>query len=61
MGQMGLRGPRGEAPKGKKGANFDNLLQTQEQQSRNMLHVDTFIYEEYSLFMAKPEMSPLGP
>ena len=61
MGQMGLRGPRGEAPKGKKGANFENLLQTQEQQSRNMLHVDTFIYEEYSLFMANARIAPLDP
>ena len=52
----------GRAPKGKKGVNFKNLLlQTQKQYRLDFLHVDTFIYEEYSLFMARPKMAPLGP
>ena len=55
-------GPRGRAPKGIKGVNFKNLLlQTQKQYRLDFLHVDTFIYEEYSLFMARPKMAPLGP
>ena len=55
-------GPRGRAPKGKKGVNFKNLLlQTQKQYRLDFLHVDTCIYEEYNLFMARPKMSPWGP
>ena len=55
-------GPRGRAPKGKKGVNFKNLLlQTHYWYSQDMLYVDTFIYEEYILFRARPKMAPLGP
>ena len=62
MEHLAPRGPRGRAPKGKKGVNFKNLLlQTQKQKRLDILRVDTFIYEEYSLFMARPKMVPLGP
>ena len=54
-------GPRGRAPKGKRGVNFKNLLlQTQKQYRLDFLHVGTCIYEEYSLFMARPKMATLG-
>ena len=55
-------GPQRGALKWKKGLNFKNLLlQTPNQCNQDMLYVDTFIYEEYSLFMARHRMAPFGP
>ena len=54
-------GPRRGPLKEKKRVNFKNLLlQIQKQYRLDFVHVDTCIYEEYSLFMARPKMAPLG-
>ena len=55
-------GPGGGPLKEKKGVNFKNLLlQIQKQGRQDMLYEDTLIYEEYSLFMARPRMAPFAP
>ena len=66
MGACGPQGgPRGRAPQGKKRGQTLNkfLLQDAEAvESRYVaMHVDTFIYEEYNVFMAKARIAPLGP
>ena len=62
MEDVGPRWAQSGAPKGKKGANFKNLLlQTEKELSHNILYVGTFIYEECTLFMANARMAPVGP
>lgn len=55
-------GNQGEGPKGRNYVNFKHLLlQIQKAESHNILYVDTFICEEFNLFMRSPGVAPLGP
>ena len=55
------RGAQGEGPKSGKLQESSFLGLKAVQTGFFCIHVDTFIYEEYRLFMAKPKMSPLVP